>query len=76
VAEHLGGTYVKYNGETLFNVLLGDADGIPVAGEMTVNNMLVETLDPENIIAKVYLSCEENREELITALNEKLNYSK
>ena len=69
VAEKLGGTYVKYNGETLYNVLLGDTDGNPVAGEMTVNNMLVETLDPDNIIAKVYLSGEENRKELITALN-------
>jgi len=38
----------KYNGEILYNVLLNDHD------KMIVNNLIVETLDPNNIIAKIY----------------------
>jgi hypothetical protein len=38
----------KYNGEILYNVLLDKHD------KMIVNNLIVETLDPENIIAKLY----------------------
>jgi len=38
----------KYNGEILYNVLLDKYD------KMFVNNLIVETLDPENIIAKLY----------------------
>ena len=38
---------VKYNGEILYNVLLADY------GRMEVNNMVCETLHPENIIAKI-----------------------
>jgi len=37
---------VSYNGETLFNVLLEKH------GKMLVNNMICETLHPENIAAK------------------------
>jgi hypothetical protein len=38
----------KYNGEILYNVLLDKHD------KMIVNNLIVETLDPENIVAKLY----------------------
>jgi len=41
---------VPYHGETLFNILL-DKKGCVI-----VNNMVCETLDPENIIAKLYMS--------------------
>ena len=70
VVAQLGKTYIPYNGGTLYNVLLGDAEGRPCETEMIVNNMIVETLDPNNIIAKIYLLGEENRGELITALND------
>jgi hypothetical protein len=39
---------VKYNGETLYNVLLQEHR------VMTVNNLTCETLHPANIIAKLY----------------------
>jgi len=38
----------KYNGEILYNVLLDTCD------KMIVNNLIVETLDPTNIVAKLY----------------------
>lgn len=45
----LEGIYkVKYNKEPLYNVLLEKQE------TMTINNMIVETLDPENIVAKIY----------------------
>jgi hypothetical protein len=47
--EYVDGIYyVPYNGEILYNVLLNNH------GKMIVNNMEVETLHPENIIAKLY----------------------
>jgi hypothetical protein len=39
---------VTYNGETLYNVLLA------THGTMVVNNLVCETLHPDNIIAKLY----------------------
>jgi hypothetical protein len=39
---------VKYHGETLYNVLLETHE------KMIVNNMLVETLHPENEVAKLF----------------------
>ncbi|MDA9072509.1 Hint domain-containing protein [bacterium] len=39
---------VKYNKELLYNILMEKHQ------QMSVNNMMVETLDPENIIAKLY----------------------
>jgi len=41
---------VKYNGEPLYNVLLNEH------GKMTVNNLVCETLHPDNVIAKLYNS--------------------
>ena len=39
---------VKYNGETLYNVLQENY------GIMSVNNLICETLHPDNLIAKIY----------------------
>ena len=39
---------IPYNGEPLYNILMEDHE------LMTVNNMLVETLNPKNLIAKLY----------------------
>ena len=39
---------VKYSGEVLYNVLLHKH------GKMSVNNLICETLHPENLIAKLY----------------------
>jgi len=39
---------VPYNGETLYNVLLKQHD------KMVINNLICETLHPENITAKIY----------------------
>ena len=41
--------HVKYNGEILYNVLLKTHEHI------SVNNMIAETLDPNHMIAKLYL---------------------
>jgi hypothetical protein len=41
---------VKYNGEILYNVLMEKHD------KLKVNNIIFETLDPENLIAKLYTS--------------------
>jgi hypothetical protein len=43
-----GVTAIPYNGEILYNVLLKKHD------KMMVNNLICETLDPENIVAKIY----------------------
>jgi len=40
-------TLVDYNGETLYNVLLKKHD------KMMVNNLICETLHPQNIAAKI-----------------------
>ena len=40
-------TFVDYNGETLYNVLLKKHD------KMMINNLICETLHPENIAAKI-----------------------
>jgi hypothetical protein len=52
----------KYNGEILYNVLLDKHD------KMIVNNLIVETLNPENIIAQLYndsLTVEERNNAII-----------
>jgi hypothetical protein len=59
---------VKYNGEILYNVLMEESD------KMMVNNLICETLDPANIIAKVYnLTGDNTKQEkryIINKLNE------
>ena len=48
---HLNGVYyVKYNKETLYNVLLEKQ------GKMVINNMIVETLNPRNILARLIVN--------------------
>ena len=49
LVEQVEGVYNKnYNGEVLYNVLLETHE------KMIVNNLIVETLDPTNIIAQLY----------------------
>jgi hypothetical protein len=40
-------SFIPYNGETLYNVLLKKQD------KMMINNLICETLDPKNIMAKI-----------------------
>ena len=56
---------VKYSGETLYNVLLKEH------GLMNVNNLLCETLHPDNIIAKLYLTnySDEERSSIVYQMN-------
>jgi hypothetical protein len=59
---------VKYTGEILYNVLMDQPD------KMMVNNLICETLHPENGIAKLYkdlidLTVEEQNE-VITKFNQ------
>jgi hypothetical protein len=65
-----GITFIEYECQTLYNVLLTGSG----AGTMTVNNMVVETLDPGNMVGKLYLSLKgvssEQRTEITTAINE------
>jgi len=49
-----GVTFVNYNGCKLYNILLDEHE------KMIVNNMIVETLHPENRIAKIYRYFAEN----------------
>ena len=57
---------VKYSGELLYNVLLSKPS------TMYVNNILCETLDPENIIAKLYKSkySQTYKQNIVYLLNE------
>jgi len=67
VGRFRGVNYVKYDGEKLYNVLMENHQ------IMIVNNMKVETLNPKNIIAKLYTSDLNNNEKLkiILEMNEK-----
>jgi hypothetical protein len=60
--------FEKYNGKTLYNVLLGNE------GKMVVNGLIVETLSPTNNIAKLYKILEgysdEDKIEIIKIFNE------
>jgi len=62
----LEGVYpIKYSGDILYNVLLERHE------KMMVNNLIVETLDPENVIAQIYSNkfSKEKREYLIKKYN-------
>jgi hypothetical protein len=54
-----GVTKIPYTGETLYNVLMEKHD------KMMINNLICETLHPENILAKIhngkYTSIEANK---------------
>ena len=58
---------VKYTGEVLYNVLMEQPD------KMMVNNLICETLHPENCIAKLYRTLQgltiQQQNELINKLN-------
>jgi hypothetical protein len=75
-AENVGGTKVQYNGQLLYNILLED-HGIVLA-----NNLICETLDPTNVIAKLYTSdySDTMKDEIIQRLNDTIhdmpNYKK
>ena len=60
-------TKVAYNGEILYNVLMEEHD------KMVVNNIICETLHPENDIAKLYKLCKnlnsEERQQLVHNYN-------
>lgn len=70
VGEVDGVKYVKYNQEVLYNVLLEEHD------KMVVNNLICETLHPDNGVAKLYTVLPtltpEEQNELITELNNRL----
>jgi hypothetical protein len=57
---------VQYNNETLYNVLLETHD------KMVVNNLISETLSPDNIVAYLYNSklSQEKKNNIIVELNE------
>ena len=61
-----GVSAIIYNGERLYNVLLEKYD------KMVVNNLIVETLDPNNVIAQMYSSkfSKEKKEYLIKTWND------
>ena len=59
---------IKYTGETLYNVLMEKHD------KMMVNNLICETLHPENSTAQIFIALQklnpEEQRELIEAVNE------
>ena len=58
---------VNYNSETLYNVLLKQHD------TMMVNNLICETLDPENIVAKIYrMKDKSKKDKVVKELNKVL----
>jgi hypothetical protein len=59
-------TLVKYNGEILYNILMEKYDVV------NVNNILCETLHPENIISKLYTSyiSEDYKNKITIAIND------
>ena len=60
-------TKVKYNGELLYNVLLANYS------TLQVNNLVCETLHPDNLIAKLYNTYKEaERPDLVCQLNASL----
>ena len=56
---------LEYNGEILYNVLMEKYD------KLKVNNLTFETLDPKNIIAKLYTNNfdEEYKNKIIVMIN-------
>ena len=64
---------IKYNGEVLYNILLETHD------KMMVNNMICETLHPDNVIAQLYRALpnlnEEEQQELIIQTNKWIKHN-
>ena len=65
---------VKYNGEILYNVIMEEHD------KMLVNNLICETLHPENVVTKVYKALKnlnpERQQEMIKECNEHITKNK
>jgi hypothetical protein len=60
---------IKYNGEILYNILMEESN------KMMVNNLICETLDPKNSIAKLQLKLQElNIEEQKTIIKKYNDY--
>jgi hypothetical protein len=59
---------VKYNGETMYNVLMEKHE------TMLVNNMLCETLDPMNSMAKIYYCMKNMSHEQQKMIVDKINH--
>jgi hypothetical protein len=59
---------VKYNGELLYNVLMAEHTLIEA------NNMRCESLDPNNVIAKIYMSnlSVTNKNDIVFSMNKAL----
>jgi len=61
---------IKYHGEILYNVLMEKHD------KMIVNNLIVETLHPKNIIAKIYINNfgygDDYKNKLVVLMNESI----
>ena len=64
-----GITFIEYECQTLYNVLLDGCE----SGLMTVNNMVVETLDPGNMVGKLYLSLQGASSEKIVEITNAIN---
>ena len=62
-------SYVAYNGEALYNILMETRSNI------FVNNIDCETLDPINPIAKLYKSsfCDDTKNRILMLLNKSIN---
>ena len=63
---------VKYNGETLYNVLMEKHE------VMNVNNLICETLHPDNLIAKIYKNrfTDEYNDRIIYIMNDSIERRK
>jgi sulfur relay (sulfurtransferase) DsrF/TusC family protein len=63
---------VKYSGETVYNVLMENY------GTMSVNNLICETLHPDNLIAKIYRNrfTDDYNERVIYIMNDSLEKRK
>ena len=62
-------TYVMYNGETIYNIIISEPSKI------IVNNFVCQTIQPNNPIAKLYNSsfCNETKNNFIVLLNKSIN---
>jgi hypothetical protein len=62
-------TYVMYNGETIYNIIISEPSKI------IVNNFVCEIIQPNNPIAKLYNSsfCNETKNKFIVLLNKSIN---
>ena len=58
----------KYNGEVLYNILMETHETIEV------NNLICETLDPNNLLSKIYHTVANDRDDIIKKENIKTEY--